>query len=125
MTAINSCIELDLTGQVVSDSIGTKIFSGVGGQHDFLRGAALCPDGRAILALPSTTSKGESRIVPFLKPGGGVVTTRAHVHYVVTEWGIVDLWGKSIRERAQLLIHIAHPDHRAALTAQAKERGLF
>ena len=125
MTAINSCIEIDLTGQIVSDSIGTRVFSGVGGQMDFVRGAALCPDGRAIIALPSTTNKGETRIVPFLKPGGGVVTTRAHAHYIVTENGIVDLFGKSLRERAAAMISIAHPAHRAALEVAAKERGLM
>ena len=125
MTAINSCIEVDITGQVVSDSIGSRIFSGVGGQMDFIRGAALCPDGRAILALPSQTARGESRIVATLKPNGGVVTTRAHAHFVVTEHGIVDLWGKSIRERAQLLISVAHPDHRPALEAAARERNIF
>lgn len=125
MTAINSCIEIDLTGQIVSDSIGTRVFSGVGGQMDFIRGAALCPDGRAIIALPSTTTKGESRIVPFLKPGGGVVTTRAHAHYIVTEHGIVDLFGKSLRERAAAMISIAGPAHRPMLEAAAKERGLL
>lgn len=124
MTAINSCIEIDLTGQVVSDSIGRRVYSGVGGQMDFIRGAGLCPDGVPILALPSMTSKGESRITAELKPGGGVVTTRAHVHWVVTEHGLVNLFGKSLRERAQLLISIAHPDHRAALTAAAKKNGL-
>lgn len=124
MTAVNSCIEIDITGQIVSDSIGTRVFSGVGGQMDFIRGASLCADGRAIIAMPSTTRHGESRIVPFLKPGGGVVTTRAHAHYVVTEWGIVNLFGKTLQERASLLISIAHPDHRAPLTAAAKERGL-
>lgn len=125
MTAINSCIEVDITGQIVSDSIGTSIFSGVGGQMDFIRGAGLCPDGCPIIALPSTTRKGESRIVPFLKSGAGVVTTRAHVHYLVTEWGIAFLFGKTLRERAQAIIGVAHPDHRAALTAAAKARCLI
>lgn len=125
MTAINSCIEIDLTGQVVSDSIGNKMFSGVGGQVDFIRGAALCPDGRSIIAVPSRTNKGVPRIVPYLKQGAGVVTTRAHVHYVVTEWGIANLFGKTLRQRAEALISIAHPDDRAALTAAARERNLF
>jgi acyl-CoA hydrolase len=92
---------------------------------DFIRGSSLCEDGHAIIALPSTTSKGESRIVPTLKPGGGVVTTRAHVHYVVTEHGIVDLFGKSLRERAALLTSIAAPEHRAALQKAAADRGLL
>jgi 4-hydroxybutyrate CoA-transferase len=122
MTAINSCIEIDLTGQVVSDSIGTRIYSGVGGQLDFIRGASLCPDGVPILAMPSTTKQGESRIVPFCKPGGGVVTTRAHVHNVVTEYGAVDLFGKTLQERARALISIAHPDHREELERAAVER---
>lgn len=125
MTAINSAIEVDITGQVCADSIGTRIFSGVGGQVDFIRGAGLCPDGVPIIALPSTTNKGESRIVDFLKPGAGVVSTRAHVHYIVTEFGIADLWGKSLRERARQLISIAHPSHRDRLTAAAKSRHLL
>lgn len=124
MTAINSAIEVDITGQVCADSIGTRFFSGVGGQIDFIRGAGACPDGRAIIALPSTTSKGQSRIVPFLKEGGGVVTTRSHVHWIVTEHGITNLFGKSMRERATLLISLAHPDHRESLRAAAKARGL-
>lgn len=124
VTAINSCIEVDLTGQVVSDSIGTRLYSGVGGQVDFLRGAALGSDGlgKPILALNSVTKRGESKIVPFLKQGGGVVTTRAHVHYIVTEYGIAYLFGKNIRQRAHELIRIAHPDHREALEAAAFER---
>lgn len=124
VTAINSCIEVDLTGQVVSDSIGTRIYSGVGGQVDFLRGAAVSLDGRgkSILAMPSTTNKGVSKIVPFLKEGGGIVTTRAHIHYLVTEYGIAHLFGKSIRQRAHALIQIAHPDHRAALEKAAFDR---
>jgi 4-hydroxybutyrate CoA-transferase len=113
---------VDLTGQVVSDSIGTRIYSGVGGQVDFIRGAGLSPGGKPIIALPSTTSKGESRIVPIIHEGGGVVTTRAHVHYVVTEYGIADLWGKTLRERAAALINIAHPKHRESLRAAAKKR---
>jgi len=114
MVAINSCIEIDLTGNVVSDSIGSRIYSGVGGQVDFLRGAALA-NGTPILAMPSRTGRGESRIVTFIKEGSGVVTTRAHVHYVVTEYGIAYLFGKSIRERARALIDIAHPDDREML----------
>ena len=112
MTAINSAIEVDLTGQVCSDSIGTYYYSGVGGQMDFIRGASLCENGKAIIALPSTTSKGESRIVPFLKEGAGVVTTRANIHYVATEYGVVNLFGKNIRQRAEALLSITHPDHR-------------
>lgn len=124
VTAINSCIEIDLTGQVVSDSIGTRIYSGVGGQVDFLRGAAMAFDGKgkAILAMPSTTNKGESKIVPFLKQGGGVVTSRAHIHYAVTEYGIAYLFGKNIRQRAHALIEIAHPKHRESLEKAAYER---
>ena len=113
MTAINSAIEVDLTGQVVADSIGTRMYSGVGGQMDFIRGAALAPNGRAIIALPSTAAGGtSSRIVPFLREGAGVVTTRAHVKTIVTEFGIAELFGRSIRERAEALIAIAHPDFR-------------
>jgi len=121
VVAINSCIEVDLTGQVVSDSIGSKIYSGVGGQMDFIRGASLSEGGKPIIALPSTTSKGESRIVSMLKPGAGVVTTRANVHYVVTEYGAVNLFGKNIRERAKLLISIAHPQYREELERQAHD----
>lgn len=112
MVAINSAIEIDLTGQVCADSIGTKLFSGVGGQMDFIRGASLSEKGKAIIALPSQTKKGISRIVPFLKKGAGVVTTRAHIHYVVTEYGVVDLYGKTIKQRVKALIKIAHPNHR-------------
>jgi acyl-CoA hydrolase len=122
MTAINSCIEVDLTGQVVSDSIGERVFSGVGGQMDFIRGATLSEGGKAIIALPSVTSKGESRISAALKPGGGVVTTRAHVRYVVTEHGVADLYAKSLRERAKALIAIAAPQHREALEREAHRR---
>ena len=124
MVAINSAIEVDLTGQVVADSIGTRIYSGFGGQLDFIRGAARSEGGRPIIALPST-AKGQSRIVPFLKPGAGVVTTRADVHYVVTEWGVAELFGRSLRERAKALIAIAHPDFREALLQGAWERGLL
>lgn len=115
MTAVNSAIEVDMTGQVCADSIGKFLYSGVGGQMDFIRGASLAEDGKPIIALPSLTSKGESRIVPFLKSGAGVVTTRAHVHYIVTEHGVANLYGKSIRQRAAALVDIAHPEHRAAL----------
>lgn len=122
MTAINSAIEIDLTGQVSADSIGTRFFSGVGGQMDFVRGASLSEGGKPIFALPSRTAKGQSRIVPILKPGAGVVTTRAHVHYVVTEYGIADLYGKNLRQRATALIAIAHPDDREELERAAHER---
>jgi 4-hydroxybutyrate CoA-transferase len=115
VTAINSAIEVDLTGQVCADSIGHRIYSGVGGQMDFIRGASLSEGGKPIIALLSTTKNGESKIVTTLKPGAGVVTTRAHVHYVVTEFGAVNLYGKTLAERAQLLTSIAHPDHRENL----------
>jgi acyl-CoA hydrolase len=115
-TAVNSAIQLDLTGQVCADSLGHQIYSGIGGQMDFIRGAALSRGGRAIIALPSTARGGTvSRIVPELTPGAGVVTTRGHVHWVVTEYGAVDLHGKTLRERAALLIEVAHPDFRAEL----------
>ncbi|HNP98361.1 MAG TPA: acetyl-CoA hydrolase/transferase C-terminal domain-containing protein [Bacteroidia bacterium] len=120
--AINSCIEIDLTGQICSDSIGTYQYSGVGGQMDFMRGAALSEGGKPIIALASRTHKGTSRIVPFLKQGAGVVTTRAHVHYVVTEYGVAFLLGKNLRQRAQALIDIAHPDDREMLDKAAFER---
>ncbi|MBO9201911.1 MULTISPECIES: acetyl-CoA hydrolase/transferase family protein [Niastella] len=115
VVAINSALEIDYTGQVCADSIGTYQYSGIGGQMDFIRGASLSEGGKPIIALPSTTSKGLSRIVPFLKEGAGVVTTRGHVHWVVTEYGMVDLFGKNLKQRAQALINIAHPDHREAL----------
>ena len=121
-TAINSAIEIDLTGQVCADSIGTYQFSGIGGQMDFMRGASLSENGKPIIALPSVTSKGISRIVPFLKEGAGVVTTRGHVHWVVTEYGIVNLFGKSLKQRAKALIDIAHPDHREFLDKAYYER---
>lgn len=114
-TAINSAIELDLTGQVCADSIGTYQYSGIGGQMDFMRGASLSEGGKPIIALPSQTQKGISRIVPFLKEGAGVVTTRGHVHWVVTEYGMVNLFGRSLKQRARALIDIAHPNHRAGL----------
>jgi len=113
--AINSAVELDLTGQVCADSIGSRIISGVGGQMDFIRGATLSPGGKAIIALTSRTTKGIPRIVSNLRLGAGVVTTRAHVHYVITEYGIANLWGKPLRERAKALIAIAHPDDRDEL----------
>ena len=122
MTAINSAIEIDLTGQVCADSIGHRLYSGIGGQMDFVRGAALAEDGRSIIALPSTTKDGQvSRIVPFLREGAGVVTTRGHVQTVVTEWGIAELHGRSLGERARALIAIAHPDFRDELTAAARK----
>lgn len=121
VTAINSAIEVDITGQVCADSIGTSPYSGVGGQVDFIRGASLCPDGVPVIALPSRTRKGISRIVGMLKPGAGVVTTRAHVHYVATEYGIAFLHGKSLRKRAEALIQIAHPDDRETLAKHARE----
>jgi 4-hydroxybutyrate CoA-transferase len=120
MVAVNSAIEMDLTGQVAADSIGTKLFSGIGGQLDFMRAAALSPGGKPIIALPST-AKGQSRIVSLLKPGAGVVTTRGHVHFVVTEFGVADLYGKNLRQRAAAMIAIAHPDHRAELTRSLRD----
>ncbi len=122
VTAINSAIEIDLTGQVCADSIGTRLYSGVGGQMDFIRGASLSEGGKPIIALPSVTSRGESKIVPLLKEGAGVVTTRAHVNYVVTEYGVAELYGKNLNQRAQALISIAHPDHREALEKAAFNR---
>ncbi len=121
VTAINSALEIDMTGQVCADSIGQKYYSGVGGQMDFIRGAALSEGGKPIIALPSTTKKGLSRIVPQLKPGAGVVTTRAHVQYVVTEFGIVNLHGKNLRQRADALASIAHPDFREDISRQAHD----
>ncbi len=122
VTISNSAIEVDLTGQVCADSIGTHQYSGVGGQMDFMRGAALSQGGKPIIALPSVTARGVSRIAAFLQPGAGVVTTRAHVHYVVTEYGVADLYGKNLRQRAAEMIEIAHPDHRAALEEAAFQR---
>ena len=119
--SINSAIEVDITGQVCADSIGTRFYSGVGGQMDFIRGASLSEGGKPIIALPSSTSRGQTKIVPTLKNGAGVVTTRAHVHYVVTEWGIADLYGKSIKQRIKSMIDIAHPDHREEIERQAFE----
>jgi acyl-CoA hydrolase len=115
VTAINSAVEIDLTGQVCADSIGHRVISGVGGQMDFIRGAMTSERGKPIIALTSRTRKGSPRIVPTLRPGAGVVTTRAHVRFIVTENGAVDLYGKTLNERAQLLISIAHPDDQEAL----------
>ncbi len=122
VAAINSAIEIDLTGQVCADSIGTYQFSGVGGQMDFMRGASLSEGGKPIIAMSSTTGKGLSKIVPYLKPGAGVVSTRAHVHYVVTEYGIANLYGKNLEQRAHALVQIAHPDHRDSLEKDIRER---
>ena len=122
VVAINSAIEIDLSGQICADSIGFRIYSGIGGQMDFMRGAALSAGGKPIIALPSTASHGTaSRIVAALKPGAGVVTTRGHVHWVVTEHGAVDLFGKSLRQRAELLISIAHQDFRGELRRACAE----
>lgn len=122
MISINSAIEVDITGQVCADSIGTRMYSGVGGQMDFIRGASLSQGGKPIIALTSTTKRNESKISSFLKPGAGVVTTRAHVHYIVTEFGVANLYGKNLRERAKALINIAHPDHREELEKAAFDR---
>jgi acyl-CoA hydrolase len=125
MVAINSALQVDLTGQVCADSIGTKFYSGVGGQADFIRGAARSNGGKPIIALPSTALEGKvSRIVPVLDPGAGVTTSRNDVHYVVTEYGIADLFGKSVRRRAEALSSIAHPDFREELRQAAEARHL-
>ena len=121
MTSINSALAVDLTGQVAADSIGPHLYSGVGGQMDFVRGAALAPEGLAIIALPSTADHGRvSRITPFLPEGAGVVTSRAQVRTLVTEWGVAELFGRSIQARARALIAIAHPDFRDELTHEAR-----
>jgi acyl-CoA hydrolase len=126
VAAINSALEVDLSGQVCADSIGFRIYSGIGGQMDFIRGSALSPGGMPIIALPSTAAGGTvSRITPALKPGSGVVTTRGHVHWVVTEYGAVDLFGLPLRQRAEALISIAHPDFRAELRRAAAETRRF
>jgi len=126
MVAINSALEVDLTGQVCADSLGSKFYSGIGGQVDFIRGAARSHGGKPIIALPSTAHGGTiSRIAPVLQEGAGVVTTRGDVHYVVTEYGVADLWGRTVRERALALIRIAHPDFRETLLAEAKRRHLL
>ncbi len=122
VTAINSALQIDITGQVCADSLGTKFYSGVGGQIDFIYGASLSQGGKAIIAMPSVTDKGISKIAPTLNLGAGVVTTRNHVHYIVTEYGAVDLYGKSLQERARQIINISHPDHREALDKAAFER---
>lgn len=122
MCAINSALEIDLTGQICAESLGTSHFSGVGGQMDFMHGASLSKHGKPIIVLPSQTSKGESRIVNLLKAGAGVTTTRAHVHYVVTEYGVAYLFGKNYQQRAKALINIAHPNHREQLEKAAFER---
>jgi len=126
LVAVNSAIEVDLTGQVCSDSIGTYIYSGFGGQVDFIRAAARSKGGKPVIAVQATAKKGaQSRIVSTLKPGAGVVTSRADVHYVVTEYGIAHLFGKNLRQRAEALIGIAAPQFQAELEAQAKERKLL
>lgn len=122
VVAVNSAVEVDLTGQVCADSIGTYQYSGVGGQMDFMRGAALSEGGKPIIALTSRTAKGIPRIVPMLKPGAGVTTTRAHAHYIVTEYGVAYLFGKNLRQRAKALIDIAHPDDREMLERACLER---
>lgn len=122
VTAINSAIEIDLSGQVCADTIGNYQYSGVGGQMDFIRGASLSEGGKAIIAMPSITNRGVSKIVPYLKEGAGVTTTRAHVHYIATEYGVVNLYGKNLKQRAKALISIAHPDHREALEEEAFAR---
>ncbi len=126
MVAINSALEVDITGQVCAESVGKRIFSGFGGQVDFIRGAAMSKGGAPIIALPSTAAGGRlSRIVPMLQPGAGVVTTRADVHYVVTEYGIAQLYGKTLRQRVRELMEVAHPDFRAALEQEAWERKIL
>ena len=122
VTAINSAIEIDITGQICADSIGTYQYSGVGGQMDFIRSASLSRGGKAIFAMPSITNKGISKITPFLKQGASVTTTRAHVHYVATEYGVVNLFGKSLKQRAKELISIAHPSVREELERASYER---
>ncbi len=122
VTAINSALQVDLTGQVCADSLGTKFYSGVGGQIDFIYGASRSQGGKAILAMPSITNKGISKIAPVLTEGAGVVSTRAHVHWFVTEYGAVNLYGKSLQERARLIISVAHPDHRESLDRAAFDR---
>ena len=122
MKAINSATEVDLTGQISADSIGTRIFSGTGGQVEFVKGATMSKGGKSITAFASRTNKGKSKIVSLLNPGAGVVTPRADAHWIVTEYGAVDLYGKSLQERAKLMISIAHPDDREQLEREAFER---
>jgi acyl-CoA hydrolase len=122
VTAINSALQIDITGQVCADSIGTKFYSGVGGQIDFLRGASLSHKGKPIIAIPSVTNKGVSKISPILTPGSGVVSTRANIHWLVTEYGAVNLYGRTLQDRAKLIISIAHPDHQEELDKSAFER---
>lgn len=122
MTAINSALQIDITGQVCADSLGTKFFSGAGGQIDFIYGSSRSRGGKAIIAMPSTTNKGISKIAPTLNLGAGVVTSRFHIHWFVTEFGAVNLYGKSLQERARLLISVSHPDHREELERAAFER---
>ena len=122
VTAINSALQVDITGQVCADSLGTTFYSGVGGQIDFIYGASQSKGGKAIIAMPSVTNKGVSKIVPTLTPGAGVVTPRSMIHHFVTEYGRVDLYGKTLQERAKLLISVAHPSAREELTKAAKER---
>lgn len=125
VVSINSAIEVDLTGQVCADSIGMRLYSGVGGQMDFIRGASLSKGGKPIIALPSITKTGRSRIVPFLQPGAGVVTTRAHIHYVVTEYGVANLFGKTIKQRVNELVKIAHPDYQETIEKYYYERKMY
>jgi acyl-CoA hydrolase len=122
VVAINSAVEVDLTGQVCADSVGHRIISGVGGQMDFIRGASLSEGGKPIIALTSRTKKGQPRLVPTLKAGAGVITTRSHVHYLITEHGIADLYGKTLNERARALISLAHPDDRESLEREWRDR---
>ncbi len=122
VTAINSALQIDITGQVCADSIGTKFYSGVGGQIDFLRGASLSRGGKPIIAMPSVTNKGVSKIAPILTPGAGVVSTRANIHWLVTEYGAVNLYGRSMQDRAKMIISISHPDHQEELDKAAFER---
>jgi len=122
VTAINSALQIDITGQVCADSIGTTHYSGVGGQIDFLRGASLSEGGKPIIAIPSITNKGISKIAPILTPGAGVVSTRANIHWLVTEYGAVNLYGRSLQDRAKLIISISHPDHQENLDKAAFER---
>jgi acyl-CoA hydrolase len=122
MTAINSALQIDLTGQVCADSLGTKFWSGVGGQIDFVYGASRSKGGKSIIAMPSITKKGVSKIAPVLSPGAGVVTTRSHMHWIVTEYGAVDLYGMPMQDRAKALINLAHPSAREELDRAAFER---